>query len=204
MGGPVSGTVSVNLADAKIVATSSGDGLGVSVASVGDTDGDGTDDLLCGANNSDTNGVSSGSAYLVLGSSDMADLDGGVDAVAEAIFDGESTNHHAGAGVGGNGDFDGDGELDFLIGADGYGSGGEGAVYLVLGPRSGSTTLDIAAGHAAARFVGDFTGDNFGKTMTFTGQVTSTFNEGIYFASAYANLGGADSGAAYIVFDIGL
>jgi len=140
----------------------------------------------------------------VLGSSDIGDLDGEAETVAEAIFNGESTNHHAGAGVGGNGDFDGDGQLDFLVGSDGYGSGGEGAVYLVLGPRSGSMTLDIASGDAAARFVGDFTGDNFGKTMTFTGQVTSSFNEGIYFASAYANLGGADSGAAYIVLDIGL
>jgi hypothetical protein len=174
------------------------------VANAGDTDGDGTDDLVAGATGVDTNGTDSGACYVIPGSTDIADLDGLVDDVSTATFNGGTSKDKAGSACAADGDFDGDGETDFLAGANAYDSDDLGAVYLVLGPRTGTWTLDLEAGDAAARFIGDDNNDQMGGHALFTGQVTDTFNEGIFFSNELDNLGGVDSGAAYIVFDIGL
>jgi hypothetical protein len=199
-----SGTIATTAADASMIAQSGSDLLGGAVANAGDTDGDGTDDLVAGATGVDTTGTDAGACYVVPGSTDISDLDGIVDDVATATFNGGSSRDKAGSSCAGDGDFDGDGETDFLAGATAYDSDDLGAVYLVLGPRTGTMTLDLESGNAAARFVGDSNNDQMGGHAMFTGQVTSPFNEGIFFTNELDNLGGVDSGAAYIVFDIGL
>jgi hypothetical protein len=199
-----SGTTDTTGSDADVIAGSASDQLGGAVANAGDTDGDGTDDLVAGATGVDTNGTDSGACYVIPGSTDIADLDGVVDDVSTATFNGGTSKDKAGSACAADGDFDGDGETDFLAGANAYDSDDLGAVYLVLGPRTGTWTLDLEAGDAAARFIGDDNNDQMGGHALFTGQVTDTFNEGIFFSNELDNLGGVDSGAAYIVFDIGL
>jgi hypothetical protein len=199
-----SGTTDTSHADADVIAASGSDLLGTSVANAGDTDGDGTDDLATGATGVDTTGTDAGACYIVPGSTAIGDLDGIVDDVASATLNGGTSRDKAGSACAGNGDFDGDGEIDFLAGATAYDTDDFGAIYLVLGPRTGSTTLDLEDGNAAARFVGDDTNDQVGAHAMFTGQVTSAFDEGVFYSNELDNLGGVDSGAAYIVFDIGL
>jgi len=66
--GPVTGTVDLSAADAKLVGEASDDYVGSeSISSAGDVNGDGFDDLLVGAWGQDEGGDEAGAAYLVLG-----------------------------------------------------------------------------------------------------------------------------------------
>ncbi len=67
--GPVSGNMPLNNADAILIGETSEDRAGTSVAGVGDTDGDGYDDLLIGAPGFRNEFLSIGVAYLVEGKS---------------------------------------------------------------------------------------------------------------------------------------
>ena len=65
--GPLSGTISLDDADAIFLAETSGDWAGYAVALPGDTDLDGYGDLLIGAWGDDDGGGGAGAVYLLLG-----------------------------------------------------------------------------------------------------------------------------------------
>ena len=65
--GPISGSHSLTAADVLFEGLRTDTGAGRSLGFVGDTDGDGTDDLLVGAHLDDTAGTDAGAAYLILG-----------------------------------------------------------------------------------------------------------------------------------------
>ncbi|MCB9762226.1 MAG: FG-GAP repeat protein [Alphaproteobacteria bacterium] len=68
--GPVSGSMSLADADARIYGVSAGEWLGDVVSGAGDVDGDGLNDVLIGGYQADYNGnVDSGSVYVLLGRS---------------------------------------------------------------------------------------------------------------------------------------
>ncbi len=118
---------------------SASDGAGYAVAGVGDTDGDGREEILVGAYGVDSGGSSAGAAYLL--SSGAGALSG-----ADAVIVGEVAGDRAGVFVGGGGDVDGDGRADVLIGASNEDAGATdaGAVYLLQGPISGNVDLSAA------------------------------------------------------------
>ena len=86
-----------------------GDGFGVSVAGVGDMDGDGRADVIVGAHGNDANGASAGCARIFSG------LDGGL--ISEVL--GAAPGDRLGFSVGGGGDVDGDGRAEVLVSAYG-------------------------------------------------------------------------------------
>ncbi|MDP2305622.1 MAG: MopE-related protein [Pseudomonadota bacterium] len=63
--GPIAGAYTAADADARYVGEAAGDALGWDIANVGDTNGDGVDDLLLGAWSNDAYGAGGGAAYLV-------------------------------------------------------------------------------------------------------------------------------------------
>ena len=129
--GPVTGTVDLAAADAKLVGEESEDLAGFSVSSAGDVNGDGFDDLLVGAYGQDACDLDAGAAYLVLGP-----VTGTVDlAAADAKLVGEEPGDWAGYTLSYSGDVNGDGLGDFLVGAGQNDEGGvdAGAAYLILG-----------------------------------------------------------------------
>src|SRR6185369_16180577 len=124
--GPVSGTLDLSLADAKLVGENRSDYAGDRIADAGDVDGDGHADLLVGSPQNDEGGFGAGAAYLVLGPvTGMLDL-----SRAHAKLVGEDVDDNA-CIVSGAGDVDANGHDDLFVGAP---YGGASAAYMVLGP----------------------------------------------------------------------
>jgi VCBS repeat-containing protein len=118
----------------KITGQQADDEAGFSVASAGDVDGDGFDDLVIGALNND----GFGAAYLVFGSATpptSIDLDTIAAGNGGFRITGENTGDLAGRSVSGAGDINGDGFDDLIVGAPGNENGGSfaGAAYVIYG-----------------------------------------------------------------------
>ena len=99
-----------------------GDQAGYSVDSAGDVNGDGFDDVIIGARQTDTNGEDSGASYVVFGkasgfeaTSNLSNLDGS----NGFRLEGGAAGDLSGRSVSSAGDFNGDGFDDLIIGAYG-------------------------------------------------------------------------------------
>ncbi len=130
------------------------------VASAGDVDGDGNDDLVFGAHRNGAGGVRAGKAYLMLASKILAAPAGTtfeIGAEASYAFVGEA-EEQCGTVVS-SADIDGDGRSDLIIGAPESDAGGldSGATYVMLAadiaaaPPESSFELSTQASY---RFVG--------------------------------------------------
>ena len=104
-----------------------GDNLGISVATAGDANGDGTGDFIVGAYTADPGGKeSAGSAYVY----------SGANGVLLHQKDGASTGDILGYSVSTAGDVNGDGKADFIVGAPSTSIGGNdyaGSAYIYSG-----------------------------------------------------------------------
>ncbi|NDC75886.1 hypothetical protein EBZ70_11565, partial [bacterium] len=118
---------------------------GRSVASAGDMNGDGYDDLIIGAFTASRNGAESGSSYVFFGKAsgfasaiNLSSLNG----TSGFRLDGVSASDQSGTSVASAGDANGDGFADLIIGApyaDPNGSN-SGAAYVYFSPASGAAT----------------------------------------------------------------
>ena len=187
-GGPGADSV----ADLVLTGEAAGDGLGRSVATAGDVDGDGYDDVIVGANLSDAGGPDAGRAYVYLGGP-------GADAVADLVLTGEAEGDNFGISVSGAGDIDGDGHDDVIVGAYVNAAGGTwaGRAYVYHGGPAADSVADLV-------LTGE-TGDLLGISVAGAGDlggdgyddlIVGAWGNGAGRAYVYLGGPGADSDAA--------
>jgi hypothetical protein len=189
--GPLTTNISSSSAVATISAEAFGDNLGFSVASAGDVNGDGIDDILIGARSNDTNGIQSGRVYLFYGP-----VSGSLSATsADAIIFGATFNE-VGRAVAPAGDLNGDGFDDIVLGTDIAGAGSRGQVFIFNGPLAGQRSVATAN----AIITGSFANESFGESVASAGDVNGDGTNDIIVGAPRFPLDGAGTGRAY-VFD---
>jgi Ca2+-binding RTX toxin-like protein len=193
----------------RLDGAAAGDGSGISVASAGDVNGDGYDDLIVGAALADPNGSSSGASYLVFGkasgfatSLDLSTLDG----TTGFRLDGAAAGDLGGTSVASAGDVNGDGYADLIVGArraDPNGLYNAGSSYVVFGKASGfPATLDLGTldGTTGFRLDGAAAGDASGYSVASAGDVNGDGCDDLIVGARDADPNGGYSGASFVVF----
>ncbi|SDG90059.1 Por secretion system C-terminal sorting domain-containing protein [Dyadobacter soli] len=162
-------------------------GFGISVASAGDVNGDGYDDVIVGAPFYNNGEAFEGAAFLYYGSN------GGI-INAPVLLEKDQAFAFFGISVSAAGDVNGDGYDDLLVGATGFNNGqtGEGGVFLYLGSASGINT------NSTATLEMDQAGAGFGFPVSSAGDVNGDgFADVVVGATQYDN-GETDEGAAFV------
>jgi len=183
------------------------DESGYSVSNAGDVNGDGFDDLFVGASRADSNGVDSGSSYVVFGKAsgfsaamDLSTLDGS----NGFRLDGEAGDN-SGSSVSTAGEVNGDGFDDLFVGAPSAGPNGaaSGSSYVVFGKATGfSAAINLSSlnGSSGFRLDGMAKFDRLGVSVSTAGDVNGDGFDDVIVGANFADPNGVNSGSSYVVF----
>lgn len=177
----------------ELTGESSNDWAGVSLAGLGDQDGDGYDDLVIGASLAGSG--AEGMAYVLLG---PVTADASL-STADILLSAESltTYAYAGSDVKPAGDVNGDGAAELLIGASGATSGTSyvnGIIYLMSGPLYEDDAITTSA---TAVLTGVSSSDAAGQALAGEGDVDGD-GYGDILVGVFQQ-GASDNGAAYAI-----
>src|SRR5712691_5919566 len=190
--GPLLGERPAASADAIITGSFSNESFGASVASAGDLNGDGINDVIVGAPRFPLNGADTGRAYVFFGP-----IAGSLIATeADAIIFGEAINDGFGRSVASAGDVNGDGAADVIVGADQLFNEGPGKAYVFYGPLAGN----IQAADAGAIMTGEVAQDGFGISVSGAGDFNGDGFDDVIVGAWDNDGGGGRSGRAYTFF----
>ena len=183
------------------------DNSGYSVATVGDINSDGFDDIFIGLSSG------AGKNYVVFGNANWSGISAlNLSRVAAGsggfVLNGETTNGYSGRNISVAGDVNGDGVADFIVGSP-YASGSAGKSYVVFGRSSwsGVSTLNlstIAAGSGGFALVGEVAeslvnfGDHSGWSVSTAGDVNGDGFADLIIGATADSAPGADK--SYVVF----
>jgi hypothetical protein len=162
--------------------------FGVSVASAGDVNGDGYDDIVVGAPFFRNHYDSEGRVYLWLGSAT------GIPGSVPWILDGGQAGALLGSCVAGAGDVNGDGYGDVILGASLYNGNWRngGAAYVFLGSPAGLSGAPIWT------MLGDQDQCSLGRAVASAGDVNGDGYADILVGADRYNNGFTDGGRAYL------
>ena len=192
--GPISGLLDLWGADAIFDDGGYYVKLGYDVASGGDLNGDGLNDVLVGVPYANYEALGGGGVRIMTGP-----MSGNLSAAdATAYLYSDSEYDLAGSVVSGAGDFDGDGLDDILVGAPGdsqvYERGG--AAYLVLSHAEGVQAI----AEAEVVLFGESEHEKLGWALASAGDLDDDGYGDIVLGSHLASELAEDSGAAYIFY----
>jgi hypothetical protein len=183
-------------ADTLLESNQASSELGISVASAGDVNDDGFDDVIVGANAYDAGQSDEGAAFVFLGSANgIADASAGS---AQAQLESNQTSARLGFSVAGAGDVNGDGYADVIVGASFYDSGqsAEGAAFVFLGSANGIADGNPATAHA--QLESNQASGFLGQSVAGAGDVNGDgYADVIVGANAYDS-GQSNEGAAFV------
>ena len=181
-----------------------GDRFGISVAGVGDLDGDGTQDIAVGAYFDADGGPFRGTVWVLFLNTDgtvkshqkISDTAGGFTGILD-------DNDNFGRSVAGVGDLDGDGVEDIAVGASGDDDGGaaRGAVWVLFLNTDGTVDSHQKISDTAGGFTGtldDF--DFFGISVAGVGDLDGDGIEDIGVGAYFDGDGGPFRGAVWVLF----
>jgi Ca2+-binding RTX toxin-like protein len=180
-------------------------GSGKSVASAGDVNGDGFNDIVIGAPFANSG---AGVAHVIFGKKagfsanfSTASLNGRNGFTVEA----EDGNDYAGFSVSSAGDVNGDGFDDILIGARDAGDQYAGRSYVVFGKSAGFPAfIKLANLNGDNGFkIDGANSDQSGVSVSAAGDINRDGFDDLIIGAANSDANGADSGAAHIVFGSG-
>ena len=191
----------------RLDGAAAGDLSGFSVSEAGDVNGDGFADVVIGAYRAPA-GLATGASYVVFGkaggfapSINLGSLNGSNGFRITGITSADDT----GASVRNAGDINDDGFGDLIIGAPGASPNGfrSGASYVVFG-KSGSFAADLNLatldGNNGFKLNGVAAGDFAGVAVSTAGDVNRDGVADLIIGANFADAGGTDRGASYVVF----
>ena len=200
--GGQTGTINDPDTNADVVLNGQGadDRFGFSVASAGDFNGDGFNDIIIGALLDDNNGLaSSGSAFIFFGN--LSGTINNPDTNANVVFNGEGAVDELGRSVASAGDFNGDGLSDVIISApldDNNGLNGSGSAYIFFGGQTG--TINNPSTNANVVLNGQGAGDHFGNIVSSAGDYNKDGLDDVIVGVPRDDNNGVESGSAFIYF----
>lgn len=180
------------------------DAFGIAVASIGDLDGDGVNDLAVGADQSDEGGTDRGAVYILFMNPNGSVKSHQMISSTAGGFTGPLENgDFFGFSVAAIGDLDGDGVTELAVGALGDDDGGtwRGAVYILFINTNGT----VRTYQKISSTVGGFSGqlddnDRFGSSVTPLGDLNNDGVEDLAVGAIFDDDGGQDTGAVYVIF----
>ncbi len=172
------------------------DRLGVSVAFVGDINGDGFDDFICGAPDNDGGAAGAGKVYFFLGKASGWNINQVALAEARATFITGNKYASLGFAVAGVGDVNQDGTPDFLMGAP---KGG--VAYLIYGRQQTNWGKDFKVENSADVIftMEGYSSSSCGYSVASAGDVNGDKIPDMLISAPEARPNGAYSGKTYLI-----
>jgi hypothetical protein len=160
--------------------------MGASVAGLGDTNGDGFDDLIVGAPTTNTAATEGGVAWIYYGSANGVDN-------STTYFKNDNAYAHLGASVAAAGDVNGDALFDAVVGIPGHGSSKSGAAVVYHGQPGGfQETL-------RSFYYGSVPNSSFGISVSGAGDVNGDGYSDVIVGSAGYSFPMAQVGAFTVI-----